>query len=244
MIEVWPAVLVAGATFAIGQFTVSNFVGPELTDALVRAGLADLGRAAARACGSRREEFTEGARLVVAAPARARHRRHAWSRAYATYGILIVTVLIGQIGNFAGMSSLKPPANVTALLKCGQGGNRLCPGSVGRTDALPPIRRASASPCGSSTGRAPTGSQDGKPAPLVQREPPVVAASSPYPLDLSARFPGGRGHARVSRRAHRVRADADVRRARRAPSARRSRRPSRSFGCRSSRSRSSCRSRP
>ena len=34
MVEVWPAVLVAGATFAIGQFTVSNFVGPELTDAL------------------------------------------------------------------------------------------------------------------------------------------------------------------------------------------------------------------
>src|SRR5204863_9244935 len=34
MIEVLPAVLVAGGTFAIGQFTVSNFVGPELTDAL------------------------------------------------------------------------------------------------------------------------------------------------------------------------------------------------------------------
>src|SRR6476646_530203 len=34
MIEIWPAALTAGGTFAIGQFTVSNFVGPELTDAL------------------------------------------------------------------------------------------------------------------------------------------------------------------------------------------------------------------
>src|SRR6266542_6259000 len=34
MIEVWPAVLTAGASFAIGQFIVSNFVGPVLTDAL------------------------------------------------------------------------------------------------------------------------------------------------------------------------------------------------------------------
>src|SRR6478735_5112491 len=34
MMGVLPAVLVAGVTFAIGQFTVSNFVGPELTDTL------------------------------------------------------------------------------------------------------------------------------------------------------------------------------------------------------------------
>src|SRR5437867_7500226 len=34
MVEVWPAVLTAGGSFALGQFVVSNFVGPELTDAL------------------------------------------------------------------------------------------------------------------------------------------------------------------------------------------------------------------
>src|SRR5262249_32325109 len=34
MVQVWPAVVTAGGSFAIGQFTVSNFVGPELTDAL------------------------------------------------------------------------------------------------------------------------------------------------------------------------------------------------------------------
>ena len=34
MMGVLPAVLVAGVTFAIGQFAVSNYVGPELTDTL------------------------------------------------------------------------------------------------------------------------------------------------------------------------------------------------------------------
>src|SRR6266513_4682347 len=64
MVEVWPAVLVAGATFAIGQFTVSNFVGPELTDAL--SALFSLTSVALllrvwQPAG----EFTEGARLAV-----------------------------------------------------------------------------------------------------------------------------------------------------------------------------------
>ncbi|MGE3844076.1 MAG: L-lactate permease, partial [Vicinamibacterales bacterium] len=34
MVEVLPAVLAAGVAFAVGQFAVSNFVGPELTDIL------------------------------------------------------------------------------------------------------------------------------------------------------------------------------------------------------------------
>src|SRR3989442_2543803 len=64
MVEVWPAVVTAGASFAIGQFTVSNFVGPELTDALSAllsltsvALLLRVWRPAA--------EFTEGARLTA-----------------------------------------------------------------------------------------------------------------------------------------------------------------------------------
>jgi len=32
MMEVWPAILVTGASFAIPQFLVSNFIGPELVD--------------------------------------------------------------------------------------------------------------------------------------------------------------------------------------------------------------------
>ena len=50
------------------------------------------------------EEFTEGARTPRWRP-RCRDTSGRVIRAYATYGILIVTVLIGQIGNFAGMSS-------------------------------------------------------------------------------------------------------------------------------------------
>jgi lactate permease len=34
MLEVWPAILVAGLSFAIMQFLVSNYVGPELVDVL------------------------------------------------------------------------------------------------------------------------------------------------------------------------------------------------------------------
>src|SRR6266511_1587407 len=127
MIEVWPAVLVAGGSFAIGQFTVSNFVGPELTDAL--SALASLTSVALLLqVWSPAEEFTGGVKPAAAPVATAaRDGGTRVVRAYATYGILIVTVLLGQIGNFAGLSTMKPPANVTALLKCGQGGNRLCP---------------------------------------------------------------------------------------------------------------------
>ena len=47
MMAVFPAVFTAGLTFAIGQFTVSNFVGPELTDTLAALfSLASVARAA------------------------------------------------------------------------------------------------------------------------------------------------------------------------------------------------------
>jgi lactate permease len=32
MMEIWPAILVAGLSFAIPQYLVSNFIGPELVD--------------------------------------------------------------------------------------------------------------------------------------------------------------------------------------------------------------------
>jgi lactate permease len=200
MVEVWPAVLVAGGTFAIGQFTVSNFVGPELTDALSAlfslTAVAWLLRVWQPA-----EEFTEGARVVVPAVVGAPdgHRIAVTAavappdtprrvfRAYATYGILIVTVLIGQIGNFAGLSNLAPPANVTALLKCGQGGNRLCPDPwVGPSAAVDP--QGFRFPVWEFSWPGAYQMVDGKPAALVQREAPVVAASSPYPLTYRLDF--------------------------------------------------------
>ena len=185
MIEVWPAVLVAGATFAIGQFTVSNFVGPELTDAL-SALISLTSVALLLRVWQPAQEFTEGARLA-AAPIGAADTGGRVVRAYATYGVLILTVLIGQIGNFAGLSNLKPPANVTALLKCGQGGNRLCPDPwVGASAAVNP--QAFRFPVWEFNWPGAYRLQDGKPSPLVQREAPVVAASSPYALTYRLDF--------------------------------------------------------
>jgi lactate permease len=34
MLEIWPAILVAGVTFAVPQFLVSNFIGPMLVDVI------------------------------------------------------------------------------------------------------------------------------------------------------------------------------------------------------------------
>jgi lactate permease len=185
MVEVWPAVLVAGATFAVGQFTVSNFVGPELTDAL-SALISLTSVALLLRVWQPAEEFTEGARLAVA-PVLVPDTSGRVVRAYATYGVLIVTVLIGQIGNFAGMSNLRPPANVTALLKCGQPGNKLCPDPwLGTSAAIDP--QAFRFPVWEFNWPGAYRMQDGKPAPLVQREAPVVAVSSPYALTYRLDF--------------------------------------------------------
>ncbi len=84
MIEVLPAVLVAGFTFAIGQFTVSNFVGPELTDAL--AALLSLTSVALLLKVWRpAQEYTEGAKAcrAVFVSGSTRHRRSRSFRAYA-----------------------------------------------------------------------------------------------------------------------------------------------------------------
>jgi L-lactate permease len=185
MIQVWPAVVTAGASFAIGQFTVSNFVGPELTDAL-SALLSLMSVALLLRVWQPAEVFTEHAKPVVAlatmhdSPGRV-------VRAYATYGILIAAVLAGQIGNFAGLSTLKPPANVTALLKCGQAGNRLCPDPwIGEGAAVNP--QAFRFPVWEFNWPGAYAMQNGKPAALVQREVPVVAASSPYPLTYRLDF--------------------------------------------------------
>jgi lactate permease len=185
MIEVWPAALTAGASFAIGQFTVSNYVGPELTDAL-SALISLTSVALLLRVWHPAEEFNGGA-TAAPAPATARDTGSRVFRAYATYGILIVTVLIGQIGNFAGLSNLRPPMNVTALLKCGQGGNRLCPEPwLGPSAVADP--QGFRFPVWEFNWPGAYRMQDGKPTALVLREPPVVAASSPYPLTYRLDF--------------------------------------------------------
>ena len=203
MVEIWPVVLTAGGTFAIGQFVVSNYVGPELTDALSAlfslTGVALLLRVWQPAQIYLGSPAPAASAVGVPAAAAASHAVPAMTptakpdapsrvlRAYATYGILIVTVLIGQIGNFAGLSTLQPPANVTALLKCGQGGNRLCPDPwLGPSPAASP--QGFRFPVWEFNWPGAYRMQDGKPIALVQREAPVVAASTPYPLTYRLDF--------------------------------------------------------
>jgi len=184
MIAVWPAVLTAGGSFALGQFIVSNFVGPELTDAL--SALFSLTSVALLL---RVWQPAEERRAPpsVAANAPTHEKGSRVFRAYLTYAILIVTVLIGQIGNFAGLSTLQPPLNVTALLKCGQGGNRLCPDPwLGPRAAVSP--QGFRFPVWEFSWPGAYRLQDGKPAAQVHREPPVVASSTPYPLTYRLDF--------------------------------------------------------
>jgi len=185
MTEVWPAVFVAGLTFAIGQFAVSNFVGPELTDTL--AALLSLASVALLLKVWRpAQEYTGGGAPAVAHDGPPDTGRRV-ARAYATYGILVVTVLIGQSGNFAGMSTVPPPANITALLRCGQGGNKLCPDPwVGAPASVDP--QAVRFPVWEFSWPGAYQMVDGKPSAIVQRESPVVAKTSPYPLTYRLDF--------------------------------------------------------
>jgi lactate permease len=184
MIEVWPAVLTAGGSFALGQFVVSNYVGPELTASL--SALFSLACVALLLKVWHPREHPAD-RAVAKQPAATQDAPSRVARAYGTYAILIVVVLIGQIGNFAGLSTLEPPANVTALLRCGQGGNRLCPDPwIGESAATNP--QAFRFPVWEFNWPGAYGVQDGRPVALVRREPPVVAASSPYPLTYRLDF--------------------------------------------------------
>jgi glycolate permease/lactate permease len=187
MLGVWPAVLTAGGTFAVGQFLVSNFVGPELTDIL--ASLLSLGATAVllRVWRPREERAASAARSTRETSGDPHDPSGRILRAYATYAILVVVVLAGQTGNLAGFRDLHPPLNVTALLRCGQQGNRQCPEPWFGADAA-------ADPQGF---RFPVWDfhwpgayriEGGKPVAVIRREPPVVSAASPYPLTYRLDF--------------------------------------------------------
>ena len=184
MMGVLPAVVVAGVTFAIGQFTVSNFIGPELTDTL--AALLSLASVAILLkFWQPTDAYVSEHRGMVETTVDPSPR--VW-RAYGTYGILVIVVLIGQSGNFAGMSQVKPPANVTALLRCGQAGFKLCPDPwVGPSAADAP--QAFRFPVWDLNWPGSYQQQtDGKITALVQREAPVVAQTTPYPLTYRLDF--------------------------------------------------------
>jgi lactate permease len=184
MVEVLPAVLTAGASFAFGQFVVSNYVGPELTASL--SALFSLASVVLLLkVWHPREDLVENIAALPAIPGPVRRSRVA--RAYATYGILIVVVLAGQIGNFAGLSNLEPPLNLTALFRCGQAGNRLCSQPWIGPDATDDPQ-GFRFPVWEFNWPGAYQLEQGRVSALVRREPPVVAASSPYPLTYRLDF--------------------------------------------------------
>jgi len=141
MLEVFPAVLAAGLSFALVQFAVSNYVGPELTDIL--SALASLAALAAllRVWRPRQTWRGHGGDAAAAPPERADPPARV-ARAFGIYAILVVVVLAGQLAASAGLKNVKWETP--------------WPGSYAMVD-----------------GRA---------APLVHRETPIVPQSSPYPL--------------------------------------------------------------
>jgi glycolate permease/lactate permease len=106
MLEVLPAVAAAGLSFALAQFAVANFVGPELTD--IVASLASLGSLALllrvwRPRVAWRGEEREGAPREAERP----DPPSRVLRAFAMYGILVLVVLAGQAAASAGLRNVK-----------------------------------------------------------------------------------------------------------------------------------------
>lgn len=186
MVEVLPAVLAAGISFALAQFVVSNFVGPELTDTI--AALCSIGALAALLRVWRPREVYLGQGSTRPMEDQGHHdTRPRLTRAYATYGVLVAVVLAGQVGNFAGLREMRPPLNVTALLRCGQPGNTLCPEPwVGRPASEAP--QAFRFPVWDFQWPGSYGWADGRPAPLITRMPPVAEKPTPYPLGFRLDF--------------------------------------------------------
>jgi lactate permease len=104
-VEVLPAVLAAGLSFAVVQFATSNYLGPELTDIL--ASLASLGAVALLLRVWKPREVWRGDGTQVA-PKEERHDPPARVvRAFGIYAILVVVVLGLQLAASAGLKNVK-----------------------------------------------------------------------------------------------------------------------------------------
>jgi lactate permease len=207
MTQVLPAVLVAGVSFAIVQFLISNFVGPELTD--IVAALVSMATLALllRVWGPREIYRFEDEAAAADESARAGLEPRpvgggatppdegglAGSRvvaAYSMYATLVVVILLGQMGNLPGLSghpigdpktSLQPPVNLTADFRCGQPAYKLCPLPwIGPDPAKD--RQAFKFPVWDFYWPGSYDVQKGKPVSQITREKPVVAKSTEYPL--------------------------------------------------------------
>jgi len=217
MREILPAVLVTGISFAVVQFLVSNFVGPELTDIL--AALVSMACLAVLLRFWRPAEVWQFAH-ETAAPARPRPGSPASGlpgvaaatgsspfdavdpprrilAAYSMYVVLVVVILVGQMGNLPFFSGHPPndpktathtPWNITADLKCGSPGFKLCPQPWFGPDPAKD-RQAFKFPDWNFLWPG-TYELDkkGQPVSLIYREKPIVAKSTAYPLAFDWNF--------------------------------------------------------
>jgi L-lactate permease len=217
MREILPAVLVTGISFAVVQFLVSNFVGPELTDVL--AALVSMACLAVLLRFWRPAEVWQFAH-ETAAPVRPRPGSPATGlpgvaaaagsspfdaidpprrilAAYSMYVVLVVVILVGQMGNLPFFSGHPPndpktathtPWNVTADFKCGSPGFKLCPQPWLGPDPAKD-RQAFKFPDWNFLWPG-TYELDkkGQPVSLIYREKPIVAKSTSYPLAFDWNF--------------------------------------------------------
>src|SRR6202165_1475406 len=216
MREILPAVLVTGVSFAIVQFLVSNFVGPELTDvlaALVSMGClavllrfwkpAEVWRFAhetATPVAPRRVAGTVGLPVTAVEPGApvldAIDPPGRIFRAFAMYIVLVVVILVGQMGNlpfFAGhpvgdkKTALATPYNITDDLKCGTPGFALCPQPwIGPDPAKD--RQAFKFPDWNFYWPGTYEITKGQPVSVIYSEKPIVAKSTAYPLTFDWNF--------------------------------------------------------
>jgi lactate permease len=113
MLEVWPAVTVAGISFALTQFLVSNFIGPELADLLASL-VAVVAIIALLAAWRPREEWhfdgepEAGERESYERPAR-RATLYAWSP-FLVLVVVLLLVQVPQIGS--ALTGIETAANV------------------------------------------------------------------------------------------------------------------------------------
>ena len=216
MREILPAVLVTGISFAIVQFLVSNFIGPELTDIL--AALVSMGCLAVLLRFWRPAEIWRFAHetaspvaprpvpsaiglpvsgaATVASPFDAIDPPGRILRAFSMYILLVVVILVGQMGNlpfFSGhpvgdvKTALAAPANITADLKCGTPAFKLCPQPwIGAKAAKD--RQAFKFPDWNFYWPGTYEIKKGKPASLIFREKPIVSKSTEYALTFDWNF--------------------------------------------------------
>ena len=216
MREILPAVLVTGISFAIVQFLVSNFVGPELTDIL--AALVSMGCLAVLLRFWKPAETWRFAHETVAPvvpgripsstglPAIATDPGASTLdavdpparilRAYSMYIVLVIVILVGQMGNlpfFSGhpvgdvKTALHAPYNITADLKCGTPSFALCAKPwIGPDPAKD--RQAFKFPDWNFFWPGTYQITKGQPVSLIYREKPIVSASTAYALTFDWNF--------------------------------------------------------